>query len=179
MRALLLGIVLASLIAPLRSFAEPDLVNTEATADTIWVDDWDTGIAQAKRENKPVLVDFFSDGCGACRGMHKYVFTDEKVKSRIADGWVWIQVNTSHGWKFGTWDGAPYRYNELARHFRVVGVPTYLFIDSDGVPVQAVVGSKDTDMFADILDYFAERAYERKIPFETFRKKKHDSASLK
>jgi len=140
-----------------------------ATTAPAWFDDWNTGMAVARKEKKPVVVDFFSDGCGACKAMHENVFTDAAVKERLAPSWVCISVNTSHGWKSGVWDGESMRYSGLAKHFRVRGVPTFLFIDREGTPVQSVVGYKNAELFCDILDFFAEEAYEKGVTFKVFR----------
>ncbi|MBT4485220.1 MAG: thioredoxin fold domain-containing protein [Candidatus Latescibacteria bacterium] len=137
--------------------------------DEIWYDDWDAGIAVARTEKKPVLVDFFSDGCGACKAMHEKTFTSPEIKNRFTKDWVCIKINTFHGYKRGTFDGKILSYNKLAEYFRVQAVPTFLFIDKEGKPVQSVLGYKNSELFGQILDYMKNEVYKKGLSFNKYR----------
>ena len=45
--------------------------------------DYEEGLAYAKQEGKPVLLDFTGYGCVNCRKMEAYVLSDEAVKERL------------------------------------------------------------------------------------------------
>jgi thiol:disulfide interchange protein DsbD len=55
-------------------------------------DDYETGMAYAKRANKPVLIDFSGYGCVNCRKMEASVWTDPKVKQIIENDYVLITL---------------------------------------------------------------------------------------
>jgi len=167
--ALLSTVTVALLTAPGISSGIAPTVTANADSGSVWQGDWDTAMEIARTQKKPVVVDFHTKHCGSCKAMHKYTFTDSEVKKRLAADWICISVNTAHGWKTGTWEGKSLPYNKLAKHFRVKGVPTYLFIDSDGKAVQAVVGFKEKELFCDILDFLSERAYEEGVTFADFK----------
>ncbi|MFC1528547.1 thioredoxin family protein [Candidatus Latescibacterota bacterium] len=137
--------------------------------DEIWYDDWDSGIAVAKAEKKPVLVDFSSDGCGACKAMHEKTFTSPEIKKRFTKDWICIKINTFHGYKRGTFNGKTLSYNKLAEYFRVQAVPTFLFIDRGNNPVQSVLGFKNSELFGIILDYMKDETYKKGITFKEYR----------
>ena len=46
--------------------------------------DYDEALAAAKRENKPILVDFTGFGCVNCRKMEAAVWTDQRLCTRLA-----------------------------------------------------------------------------------------------
>ncbi|MBN1293970.1 MAG: thioredoxin family protein, partial [Candidatus Latescibacteria bacterium] len=99
-----------------------------------WYENWDEGMEAAKTENKPVLIDFMSDHCGACVAMEKNTFAAPEIKERLMSGWICIKINTSHSGKEGTFDGKTMNYYKLSKYFRVTGVPTFVFLDKELKP---------------------------------------------
>ncbi len=54
--------------------------------------DYDEGMAYAKRNNKPVLIDFTGHGCVNCREMEAAVWVDENVATIMNEDYVLIQL---------------------------------------------------------------------------------------
>lgn len=84
--------------APLKgisAFAPPlytqdfNLYNNEVHAT---FDDYETGMAYAKKVNKPVIIDFSGFGCVNCRKMEAAVWTDPKVKQILENDYVLITL---------------------------------------------------------------------------------------
>jgi thiol:disulfide interchange protein len=83
--AALVGLAgLALALAP-ASFAAPKQIQ--------WTDNLEKGLAQAKKENKPALIDFYADWCGWCERLDKDTYTDPKV-IELSKRFVMIKVNT-------------------------------------------------------------------------------------
>lgn len=55
-------------------------------------DDYEAGMAYAKRVNKPVMIDFSGFGCVNCRKMEASVWTDPKVKQLLEKDYVLITL---------------------------------------------------------------------------------------
>lgn len=55
-------------------------------------DDYETGMAYAKKVNKPVMIDFSGFGCVNCRKMEASVWTDTKVKQILENDYVLITL---------------------------------------------------------------------------------------
>lgn len=53
--------------------------------------DFDEGMAYARQENKPVVLDFTGYGCVNCRKMEAFVLADEAVKARL-ENYVFIEL---------------------------------------------------------------------------------------
>src|SRR3546814_4993442 len=51
------------------------------------------GLAQGRREHKPVLVDFSAIWGGNCRVMHQTLFTDATVKQVLNRNYVLVRVD--------------------------------------------------------------------------------------
>jgi len=84
--------------APLKAisaFAPPlytqdfNLYNSEVHAA---FDDYETGMAYAKKMNKPVMIDFSGYGCVNCRKMEAAVWTDPTVKHILENDYVLITL---------------------------------------------------------------------------------------
>ena len=56
------------------------------------VDDYESGMAYAKKVNKPVMIDFSGFGCVNCRKMEASVWTDPKVKQMLENDYVLITL---------------------------------------------------------------------------------------
>ena len=55
-------------------------------------DDYESGMAHAKKVNKPVMIDFSGFGCVNCRKMEASVWTDPKVKQMLENDYVLITL---------------------------------------------------------------------------------------
>jgi len=55
-------------------------------------DDYESGMAYAKRNNKPVIIDFSGYGCVNCRKMEASVWTDPQVKNLLENEYVLITL---------------------------------------------------------------------------------------
>ena len=108
--------------------------------------DYDEALAAAKRENKPILVDFTGFGCVNCRKMEAAVWTDPQVADMLTNDYVLVSlyvddktplaepVEVSDG-QGGTRTlrtiGA--KWSELQRsRFGTNAQPYYVILDSDG-----------------------------------------------
>lgn len=80
-------------------------------------------LEQAKAEGKPVIIDFTATWCQACGELKHYTFTDPAVV-RESERFVRLVLDA-------TTESDPGVQEALKRH-EVVGLPTVIFIDSQG-----------------------------------------------
>ncbi|MDW8106567.1 MAG: cytochrome c biogenesis protein CcdA [Armatimonadota bacterium] len=80
-------------------------------------------LEQAKAEGKPVVIDFTAQWCIACGELKRYTFTDPAVV-RESERFVRLVVDATRATD-------PAVQETLQRH-EVVGLPTVIFIDSQG-----------------------------------------------
>ena len=84
-----------------------------------WVPSLDAGLAQAKAENKMVLVDVWATWCKNCLTMDKTTFKDPKVTARL-DDYVKVKYQAEDP------DASPAR--EVIKRFEGVGLPVYAIL---------------------------------------------------
>ena len=102
---------------------------------------WQEAFEKAKKENKHVFVDSYTDWCYWCKVMDKETFTDEKIAAYLNEEFVPIKVNMEKD--FGI---------DVAMKFRVRAFPTSLYFSPDGeLQVKQPGYEPDNDKFLDFL----------------------------
>ena len=86
------------------------------------------GLEVARREQKPVLIDFWATWCKNCLTMDKTTLADETVRSAL-DGYVKVKFQAEDP------DAEPAR-STMAR-FKAVGLPTYVILKPGAAPVRS------------------------------------------
>jgi thiol:disulfide interchange protein len=98
-----------------------------------WKDNLEKGLAQAKKENKPALIDFYADWCGWCERLDKDTYTDPKV-IELSKRFVMIKVNTEDA-------------RRAAIKYGVRSLPTIVITDSGGREIGRVTGYRPASSF--------------------------------
>lgn len=98
-------------------------------------------LAQAKRENKRVLVDFWATWCHACMQMNKTTFRDTRIGNLMNYTFVNYAVDVDNDP-----DG-----KSLVEKFNIKAFPTYLILNPDGTEYNRLVGSSPVEGFAKAL----------------------------
>lgn len=98
-------------------------------------------LAQAKRENKRVLIDFWATWCHACMQMNKTTFRDTRIGNLMNYSFVNYAVDVDHDPDA----------KELVEKFNIKAFPTYLILNPDGTEYNRVVGSNPVERFAKAL----------------------------
>ena len=93
--------------------------SVEAQLKSGWHNSLAEGIAAARAEQKPLLIDFWATWCKNCLTMDKTTFEDEKVKAALS-GYVKV--------KFQAEDLDAQPAKALMQKFDAVGLPTYVIL---------------------------------------------------
>ena len=111
-------------------------------------DDYESGMAYAKKVNKPVMIDFSGFGCVNCRKMEAAVWTDPKVSDLINNDYVLITLYVDN--KTPLTEPVKIIENGTERTLRTVGdkwsylqrvkfganaQPFYVLLDNQGKPL--------------------------------------------
>jgi thiol-disulfide isomerase/thioredoxin len=112
--------------------AHPTPPTPRAEAGLTWMS-YDDALAQAKRENKQVLVDFMAQWCGWCKRLDADTFSNARVQA-LSQKYVFARVDT---------DKQP----QISQRYHVTGFPTVVSLRADGTEVTRSVGYKGPQDF--------------------------------
>ncbi len=128
--------------------------------------DYESGMAAAKEQGKPVLIDFTGFGCVNCRKMEASVWTDANVADKLEKDYVLISLYVDD--KTPLPEPMEVTFNGEKRTLRTIGdkwsylqaskfganaQPFYVAVDNEGNPLTAAFSFKeDINAYLDFLN---------------------------
>jgi thiol-disulfide isomerase/thioredoxin len=83
-----------------------------------WFSSYDKALQTAKKNNKPVMIDFYADWCGACKYLDQNIYTAPGV-IKESKKFINLRINTD-------------KDTDIVQHYKVYGLPTLVFLDGNG-----------------------------------------------
>ena len=118
-----------------------------SAAEIKWAKSFSAAMEDAKKSNKLVMVDMYTDWCHWCKVLDSDTYPDAKVVA-LSEKLVAVKVDAE---KEGV---------QQAKKYNITGYPTILFLDGNGKLVGRVVGFQKAPEFADsmtkYMGYFTE-----------------------
>jgi thiol:disulfide interchange protein DsbD len=104
---------------------------------------FDEALAAAKRDCKPVMIDFFAEWCVACKELDHKTYVDDAVRAE-AQRFAAVKVDATN---------ESDALNVLQKRFGVVGLPTVVFVDGRGNVMRdpLVTGFVEAPAYADLM----------------------------
>lgn len=113
----------------------------------IWQSDYEQALADAKEQNKPVLLVFHADWCGPCRMMKEDTYTDPTVIAS-AEPFVRVYIDTD-------------KQSDVAQSYNITGIPAYRVLSPTGEEVSSLSGLQPSDLFASWLQKGLEKTLDK------------------
>lgn len=103
------------------------VAQVKAPTAIAWEPTFEQAMKRARIEGKPVMVDFYTDWCGACKFLDKNIYTDQQVIGETAK-WISVKVNAE-------------QRPDVAGSYGVTSYPTIAFLQADGRPLEVQAGA--------------------------------------
>ena len=116
-------------LAPLTGANSTDAANQVLPRAIRWEDSFEGAMQRARSQNKPILIDFYTDWCGPCKLMEENVYPDRQVIAQ-SQNWVTVKVNG---------DKRP----DVMQAYGLNAYPTLVFAHGNGQPVKIIEGYHD------------------------------------
>jgi thiol:disulfide interchange protein len=103
-----------------------------------WEPGYESALARAGSENKPVMIDFYTDWCGWCKKLERETYTDVRVQEALSS-FVLVKLNADREGR------------ELAADMGVRGYPTLVFLNPQGREIGRIPGFMGPEAFLEEL----------------------------
>ncbi len=132
-----------------------------------WLD-FETAIARAEQNPKPIIVDVYTDWCGWCKKMDAETFENPQIARFVNEKFYAVKFN-AEGQAPVNFKGTTYKYvpdgrrgyHELAAAMLQgrMSYPSIVFFDKEANLIQPVPGFQNVKMFEMIANFFESQAY--------------------
>jgi thiol:disulfide interchange protein DsbD len=100
----------------------------------LWVASFEKALEQAKKADRPVIVDFEAEWCGWCKKLDRDTYSNDKVIQLVNSFFVAVKVDTD-------------KHPAISKHYKVSGLPTILVLSPDGAELQRMTGFRPPEKF--------------------------------
>ncbi len=123
--------------------------------------DFNTGLARAKAEGKPIFLYFGRYGCAWCDHVNRKTFTDPELKKLYSERYVLVYVDAEGGKRLRLPSGERVTEAELGTRLGAFATPLFVYMTAEGRQVAKIPGFKTVADFKDYDRYVSGRHYEK------------------
>ena len=103
-------------------YLQPILSAPPPPSEIRWIVSEEEGLALARREKKPAMLDLYAEWCVACKELDRFTYTDPAVIEKL-QGVISIKVDATT---------LTPEIERIQKKYEIVGLPTVLFFDREG-----------------------------------------------
>jgi len=133
----------------------------KAEEEIKWLD-FNKGYELAKKKNKIMLVDVYTDWCGWCKRMDKDAYEKTAIINAVNADFIPVKFNPEIKGAMYNFEGRVYTGEQLAgviSNYQISGYPTTIFIYPKTKNSELVPGYKNAEQMAPILTEIKKKFY--------------------
>ncbi len=123
-------------------FGKPIARVTDTRESLEWIPELKQGKVLAVQQNKKLMIDTYADWCVACKELDEITFSDPEVRA-VLKTYVLVKLDFT-------------KRNEknkaLSKSLGIIGMPTIIFLDSNGREIKRFSGFKNKKEFLKIVN---------------------------
>jgi thioredoxin-related protein len=128
---------------------------------------YDVGLAQARREGRPVFLYLGRYGCGWCDKTNREAFSDPGLRDLYVRRYVLVYVDAESGKRLQLPSGERLTERELGARLKVLATPLFAWLEPDGREIFRIPGIQSTRDFL-LYDRFISEGHYRKESIRDF-----------
>jgi len=122
---------------------------------------YDSGLAQARAENRPIFLYFGRFGCAWCDKTNREAFSDQALRERYTKNYVLIYVDAESGKRLTLPSGERITELELGARMKVLATPVFAYLHPDGKEIFKIPGIQSTSDFVRYDRFVSEGHFRR------------------
>lgn len=101
-----------------------------------WETNYNTALEKAVKENKAIMIDFYTDWCTICKIIETNVYLDKEIASNINYNFVPLKINAEDNDE---------NVKLLTNKYNISAFPSAVFINTNGFIIKKILGYIDTN----------------------------------
>ncbi len=118
-------------------------------AEIVW-SEYLNGLAEGRKQKKPIFIDFYTDWCHWCHELDRVTYQDKQVIRLMNEKLIAIRINAES--KTGM---------SIARQYPIRGYPSLWFLNSNGDVITPINGYVEPHNMVSILLYMGDHYFEQ------------------
>ena len=123
--------------------------NNKNTQLINWETNYNTALEKAIKENKTIMIDFYTDWCTICKIMETNVYLDREIASNINYNFVPLKINAENNDK---------NIKLLTNQYNISAFPTTVFINTNNFIIKKILGYIDTNDLLEEIKNIEEKS---------------------
>ena len=123
-----------------------EIIETEEVDKTIWLSSYEEALALAKKENKPIFIDFTGWTCTNCRWMEENIFSSQEVQNKFKQI-ITVRLYTD---KRSEPEKSNKRFEE--ERFNSIELPLYVLLSPNEDIIARITFTRDLYEFLNFLE---------------------------
>lgn len=152
-------------LATLLLISKGMMANEKKSVD--WID-FEQAITKAAKENKHIVVDFYTDWCSWCKVMDEQTYRNSEIVQYGNQKFLFAKINAESDAKI-SYKGQQFTCREFTAALGIRGYPATVFLNEKGEFITKISGFIQPDQFMPILEYLEGKYYD-KMSFDDFMK---------
>lgn len=128
--------------------------------------DFNSGLARARAEGKPIFLYFGRYGCAWCDHVNRKTFSDATLQQLYSEHYVLVYVDAEGSKRLRMPNGERISEGELGVRLGAFATPLFVFMDAEGKQLAKVPGFKTVEDFRDYDRYVRGKHYEKQTLME-------------
>lgn len=123
--------------------------NNQNTQLINWETNYNTALEKAIKENKSIMIDFYTDWCTICKIMETNIYLDKDIVSNINYNFVPLKINAEYNEEY---------IKLLTNKYNISAFPTIVFINTNGFIIKKILGYIDTNDLLEEIKNIEEKS---------------------
>lgn len=128
--------------------------------------DYNTGLAAARANGKPIFLYFGRYGCAWCDHTNRKTFSDPELKALYSEHYELVYVDAESGRRITLPSGEIISEAELGVRLNAFATPLFVYLTPQGEKIVQIPGFKTVQDFRDYDRYVRGGYYKRKTLLE-------------
>lgn len=134
-----------------------------------WVP-FEDALARANKENKHIVIDFYTDWCHWCKVMDEQTYKNSDVVKFGNEKFLFAKIHAESN-SIINYKGQDFTCVQFTQALGIRGYPATVFMNADGEFITKISGFIKPEQFLPILEYLDGKYYD-KMSYDEFMKKR-------